>query len=333
MPIRETVVNKDGGKHPKFPEHKLAHELLDGLTGIELGAAAHNPFGLQGSTHVSPGDDLETFRQAEIDMCGAYAEIDIVAEADAIPVEDDSQDYIISSHVFEHLPNPVKALQEWGRIVKDGGFIFMIVPQRDALKSDEVRPLTTEDDWIWASGGVTVDTWNELRPDDPVHRRGHYHVYTPESLAGLMEYFWHKVDDRQPWLELVAREDRDTKVGNGFTLVYRVHKPQGDVAEPITEEEAAALPEAQFEIDGVVTDAAGVGDRLMQAAAELVDEVEPFDGRPVLVGPEGVIPAVTEPTLIQVNPDEKLMWDEEAAREAADKRTAKKTRGGNKKQS
>ena len=30
-----------------FREHALAHQLLDGLTGLEIGAAAHNPFGLR----------------------------------------------------------------------------------------------------------------------------------------------------------------------------------------------------------------------------------------------------------------------------------------------
>ena len=28
-------------------EHRFAHELLDGLTGLEIGADAHNPFGLR----------------------------------------------------------------------------------------------------------------------------------------------------------------------------------------------------------------------------------------------------------------------------------------------
>jgi hypothetical protein len=31
----------------KFREHALAHKFLDGLKGLEIGAAAHNPFGLR----------------------------------------------------------------------------------------------------------------------------------------------------------------------------------------------------------------------------------------------------------------------------------------------
>ena len=31
----------------KFKESALAHRLLDGLEGIEIGGSAHNPFGLK----------------------------------------------------------------------------------------------------------------------------------------------------------------------------------------------------------------------------------------------------------------------------------------------
>ena len=31
----------------KFAESKLAHQFLDGLTGLEIGGSAHNPFGLK----------------------------------------------------------------------------------------------------------------------------------------------------------------------------------------------------------------------------------------------------------------------------------------------
>ena len=30
----------------RFQESQLAHQLLDGLTGLEIGGAAHNAFGL-----------------------------------------------------------------------------------------------------------------------------------------------------------------------------------------------------------------------------------------------------------------------------------------------
>jgi ubiquinone/menaquinone biosynthesis C-methylase UbiE len=34
-------------------------------------------------------------------------------------IEDNSQDFVIASHVFEHLTNPIKALQEFYRVTKN----------------------------------------------------------------------------------------------------------------------------------------------------------------------------------------------------------------------
>jgi hypothetical protein len=49
---------------------------------------------------------------------------------------------------------------------------------------------------------------------------GHYHTFTPDSLLAVVE--WMKQNSLCDW-ELVAREDVDSKVGNGFTLAFRVH--------------------------------------------------------------------------------------------------------------
>ena len=48
---------------------------------------------------------------------------------------------------------------------------------------------------------------------------GHYHTFTPDSVLQVVEWMCrNKLCD---W-KLVAREDIDTKVGNGFTLVFMV---------------------------------------------------------------------------------------------------------------
>jgi SAM-dependent methyltransferase len=223
MAIRTTKVEGIEHRNTTVKEHALAHRWLDELRGIELGAAAHNPFGLEGSTHMSPGDNFDVARQAELKMNGCYAEIDVTASAENLPVPDSSQDYIISSHVFEHLPDPIKVLLEWNRVVHNGGYIFMIVPQRDALETDKGRPLTSLEQWldIHARANLTVDNWNDLFPASQVPHRGHYHVYTPDTLVALIETVAARY--RLNW-ELVDRENPDSKVGNGFTLVYRIRK-------------------------------------------------------------------------------------------------------------
>lgn len=59
----------EGTKPPViFPESKLAHEILDGLDGLEIGPAAHNPFGLRTrNVGLSPERDpidYEFFKQS-----------------------------------------------------------------------------------------------------------------------------------------------------------------------------------------------------------------------------------------------------------------------------
>lgn len=47
-----------------------------------------------------------------------------------LPFEDNSQDYVYSSHCLEHIPIYAKALSEWHRVVKVGGFIVIVVPHQ-----------------------------------------------------------------------------------------------------------------------------------------------------------------------------------------------------------
>jgi SAM-dependent methyltransferase len=56
--------------------------------------------------------------------------------------EMEKADFIITSHIIEHLPDLIAAFLEWDRIVSDGGYVFMIVPHKGALPEDAGRALT-----------------------------------------------------------------------------------------------------------------------------------------------------------------------------------------------
>lgn len=58
-------------------------------------------------------------------------------------------DYVVSSHNFEHLPNPIKFLQACEAILTDGGTIVMAVPDGRAC-FDYFRPHTVTADWLEA---------------------------------------------------------------------------------------------------------------------------------------------------------------------------------------
>mgnify|MGYP005814113535 FL=1 len=56
------------------------------------------------------------------------AATDIQADAADIPLEDDSQQYIVAAHVLEHMIDPIAALNEWHRLLVPGGSLFLTVP-------------------------------------------------------------------------------------------------------------------------------------------------------------------------------------------------------------
>lgn len=68
---------------------------------------------------------------------------DIIAEADNITqLSDESMDFIIARHLLEHLENPLGGLEEWYRILRVGGILLLIVPNRNN-NFDKERSLTT----------------------------------------------------------------------------------------------------------------------------------------------------------------------------------------------
>lgn len=66
-----------------------------------------------------------------------------VSEAGSLTdVPSGEYDCILSSHVIEHIANPLRALREWGRVITGDGILVLVVPHRDGT-FDHRRPLTT----------------------------------------------------------------------------------------------------------------------------------------------------------------------------------------------
>ena len=203
----------------KFKESALAHNYLDGLEGIEIGGSAHNSFGLN-TKNVDYTDNMEqVFKKMEVDLCGEAMPVDIVAEGDNLPLEDNSVDFVISSHVIEHFFDPIKALKEWYRVIKPGGYIFTICPKQDADPL-ETRPRTKLEELIKRhSGEMKREDVNMKTNHDksvvngmPFEDRGHWTIWAYEDMLELCEYLNFNVIDYQ---------STDDKVKNGFTIVIQ----------------------------------------------------------------------------------------------------------------
>jgi SAM-dependent methyltransferase len=54
--------------------------------------------------------------------------IDYVCDAGSIPVGDCAFDYLLSSHCLEHVPDTLRTLEEWCRVLKPGGNLVLVLP-------------------------------------------------------------------------------------------------------------------------------------------------------------------------------------------------------------
>src|ERR1700748_608382 len=187
----------------KFRESALAHKLLGGLQGIEIGGAAHNAWGLK-TRNVDLTKEMTLFKEEEIRMCGEALPVDIAAPGDLLPLEDSSVDFVISSHVIEHFPDPIKALKEWRRVVRPGGYIYIIAPHKErTFDSDRKRTTLTK---------LIERHKTGIGPDPNL---GHCSIWITQDLVELVEWLGWPV---------AAVQDVDDKVGNGFAVVIRVEK-------------------------------------------------------------------------------------------------------------
>lgn len=122
---------------------RMAYQLCRGK-GLEIGAL-HQPFDLDACViHV---DRFKTSQLQELyknDPRGKYIQqVQVVcAENKYDFFDDNSFDFIISSHVLEHTPNPGRVLEEWIRIVKPGGIVYFVIPDK-RYTFDRNRELTS----------------------------------------------------------------------------------------------------------------------------------------------------------------------------------------------
>lgn len=140
---------------------------------------------------------------------------EIISEAsDLSCIEDQTYDFCISSHVLEHLSNPLKAIFEMKRVIKAGGHIIIIAPHKD-ITFDHNRKITSVQhmiddfknnvqegdlshldmneiidnyDYSMDSGISTKEEFIERCGNNRTNRALHQHVFTTEIILKLADY-------------------------------------------------------------------------------------------------------------------------------------------------
>jgi ubiquinone/menaquinone biosynthesis C-methylase UbiE len=183
---------------------------------------------------------------------------DYQGDACSLPFEDSSLNYVATSHVIEHVANPLSAFREWCRVLKHNGIIYMVVPDRRRT-FDHPRPLTSVRHMIedFHRGTTQIDgthiddfvfgvDWKQFSPDTPENEvqtqrkttaqtyqnaisqrleiNIHFHTFEPDSMRRLLQTtkdqanFPHKIEI----LEIhPAFPDINP---NGFLVVAKVKK-------------------------------------------------------------------------------------------------------------
>jgi SAM-dependent methyltransferase len=190
----------------KFPHSALATKYLKGLKGVEIGGSAHNDYFLD-VVNVDYTDEHTIYKQHEIDLCGECRKVDVVADATNLPFGKGWWDFVLTSHVLEHLWDPIGALMEWKRVSKK--YIFITVPRKD-LTFDKDKPVT---DFY-----ELVDRHNKiiLQPADSP-KDDHWTIWDVEQFR----FFCNEMADELD-LNIVEFQDLDDKVGNGMTVLFEL---------------------------------------------------------------------------------------------------------------
>ncbi len=121
-------------------------------------------------------------------------------------------DFVIAAHVIEHMKNPLGALEQWMRVLKPGGLLYLVVPDKRAtfdcprmrtllyhMVLDYLRPSRERDFDHYLEYSVLVDGKRHeeaftnaeklAAADHPIH----FHVFLPQDIVRLLGWFSNNV--------------------------------------------------------------------------------------------------------------------------------------------
>jgi SAM-dependent methyltransferase len=182
----------------------LARHFISG-TGIEIGGL-HNPTRVKARVRYVDRLGDEGLGDHYPERTGTV-HVDIVDDAQHLStVADASQDFLIANHVLEHCRDPLGALRNWFRVVRDGGVVFMALPdkRRTFDRDRQITPLAhvaahaddpEADDWEhyvdYARHVLkTPEAEVEAKARELVERDYsiHFHVWTQREMVEMIEH-------------------------------------------------------------------------------------------------------------------------------------------------
>jgi SAM-dependent methyltransferase len=185
----------------------IRHQIAERLSGdgVEFGAGA-SPFPVPSRCRIRYADRNTPKELADRKYFEGSVRFDLQMDlTDMSSLEDGSLDFIIASHVIEHTPNPILAILNAHRKLRDGGRFVLVVPDK-VVTFDKGRPLTGIDhllaDFLLPSHERDFEHYLEffrlcfpqaeyVRSARDVWARGddiHFHTWTYESFQEMIDF-------------------------------------------------------------------------------------------------------------------------------------------------
>lgn len=177
--------------------------------GLELGAL-HDPMPVGADVRVRYVDrhPVDALRVEYPTLADRIVSPDIVDDAQTLSTVDEGRyDFLIASHVIEHMANPIGALAAWLRVLRPGGLLYLVVPDKRAtFDAHRVRTMIEHMILDYTSPSIERDFDHYVDYAVHVHRLSgaealreagalrdagysiHYHVFMPEDIVAVLRW-------------------------------------------------------------------------------------------------------------------------------------------------
>lgn len=188
---------------------QLSYKWISG-SGIEIGGL-HCPLSVKTGVTVKYVDRVpyEDLHKVHGDVTAVKNAI-IVDNAETLSTfEDETQDFVIANHVYEHTEDPIRTLENWLRVLKPGGVIYAAIPDKrftfdrkrectpfahlmyDYVNGPLVSRMDHYIDWFTNADFSDLGIHVKERADAAFkeHANIHFHVWDYNGIAELFEQF------------------------------------------------------------------------------------------------------------------------------------------------
>ena len=225
---------------------ELLTRFLSG-SGVEIGPG-HVPFPLPfGGASVryvdrwQPEDNRSLFPELG-EAAAGFVIPDVVADLDTdrlSALASESQDFVIASHVLEHLAEPLGQLADIHRVLRPGGVALILLPDRRQTFDRDRSPTPLQhlveehrqgvtavaddhvEDFLRGTGGWD-DAWDEAQRREvlELHRRRsvHVHTWSQDEFCEVLEHTVREMGMRWELLDAVFLGDAPGSIEFGMAL-------------------------------------------------------------------------------------------------------------------